>query len=434
MNSLPAEKNTRSLIDPDQKGYKGFSSLKNRNFRLLWIGGMFSHVGDEMQMVAVSWLVLVLTDSPFLMGIAALFQGLPRLFFGPVGGVIADRKNRHRLLMIYQASEMVLAFLFALMVLSGKIEYWHILVVLPFFGFLKAVYVTARQAYVFDLVGKDDLMNALALHSSGMNLAKIIGPSIAGVLIGVLGVGWCLFINGLSFIGILVSLLMMHPPNLFKKDLHYPSFFQDLRETFVYLQKDKTPSDCDLFLLHALWSSIHGCSSTFCQVCFRRGCDGIWLPDGIHGSGGCDRRVDDGRSGGYTKKGAFVSPVHVVLRNAPAPFFCLVMVLRLAFSHPPRWDDGNVFQNTQSNVGTASLTGRFEGEDSGSLYAGSRGATPWRILDGDRSKLVGGAPGPRHGGWYVHIYCTRPALQITPDPEALIRSSPLSRRGGPGTL
>ena len=226
--------------EPDQKRLRRFSSLKNRNFRLLWIGGMFSHVGDEMQMVAVSWLVLELTHSPFLMGIAALFQGFPRLFFGPIGGVIADRKNRYRLLMIYQASEMGLAFVFALMVLSGKIAYWHVLVLLPFFGFLKAVYVIARQAYVFDLVGKDDLMNALAVHSSGMNLAKVIGPSIAGILIGVVGVGWCLLINGLSFIGILVPFLMMRPPESFKKDIHYPSFLQGLREPFVYLKEDRT--------------------------------------------------------------------------------------------------------------------------------------------------------------------------------------------------
>ena len=240
MNSLPAEEGVKSKTEPDHKGRGRFSSLKNRNFRLLWIGGMFSHIGDEMQLVAVSWLVLVLTNSPFLMGVAALFQGLPRLFFGLLGGVIADRQNRHRLLMIYQGSEMALAFFFALLVLSGKIQYWHILVFLPFFGFLRAVYVISRQAYVFDLVGKEDLMNALALHSSGMNLAKIIGPSIAGILIGVVGVGWCLFINALSFIGILVSLLMMHPPAFFKRDLHYPSVLQDLRETFVYLIKNRT--------------------------------------------------------------------------------------------------------------------------------------------------------------------------------------------------
>ena len=226
--------------EPDQKRLRRFSSLKNRNFRLLWIGGMFSHVGDEMQMVAVSWLVLELTHSPFLMGIAALFQGLPRLFFGPIGGVIADRKNRYRLLMIYQTGEMGLAFVFALMVLSGKIAYWHVLVLLPFFGFLKVGYVIARQAYVFDLVGKDDLMNALAVHSSGMNLAKVIGPSIAGILIGIVGVGWCLLINGLSFIGILVPFLMMRPPESFKKDIHYPSFLQGLREPFVYLKEDRT--------------------------------------------------------------------------------------------------------------------------------------------------------------------------------------------------
>src|SRR4030042_2021421 len=223
-----------------QKGKYAFSSLKNRNFRLLWIGGVLSHIGDDMQIVAVSWLVLLITKSPYLMGIANLFQGLPRLLFSLIGGIIADRVNRHRLLVIYQGIEMLFAFFFAFLVLSGKIQFWQILVLLPIFGFFKAVYQTCRQAYVFDLVGKEELMNALALHSSGMNLARIIGPSIAGILIGVVGVGWCLFINGLSFIGILVSLLMMHPPAFFKRDLHYPSVLQDLRETFVYLIKNRT--------------------------------------------------------------------------------------------------------------------------------------------------------------------------------------------------
>jgi MFS family permease len=267
MNSLDEGRLSDAQRGPAQKGHRSFSALKNRNFRLLWIGGMFSHVGDDMQLVAVSWLVLELTDSPFLMGIAALFQGLPRLFFAPVGGVIADRQNRHRLLMIYQTSEMVLAFIFALMVLSGKIAYWHILLLLPFFGFLKAVYVIARQAYVFDLVGKDDLMNALALHSSAMNLAKIIGPSIAGILIGVVGVGWCLLINALSFIGILVCLLMMHPPEFFKKDLRYPSFLRDMGETFIYLKKDRT---IFLLIMTSFSFMLFGLQSTVVLPLFSR--------------------------------------------------------------------------------------------------------------------------------------------------------------------
>jgi predicted MFS family arabinose efflux permease len=216
-----------------------FSSLNNRNFRLLWIGGMISHIGDEMQVVAVGWLVLVLTQSPFLMGVATLVQGVTRLIFGVIGGVIADRKDRHRLLIIYQGTEMLLAFFFSFLVLGGKIQYWQVLILLPFFSFLKAVYVVSRQAYVFDLVGKEELMNALALHSSGMNLAKIIGPSIAGVLIGLVGVGWCLFINGLSFVGILICFLLMRPPPSFRRDIQYPSILQDVRETFFYLMKDR---------------------------------------------------------------------------------------------------------------------------------------------------------------------------------------------------
>jgi len=223
------------------EGRKGraFSSLRNRDFRLLWIGGVLSHIGDELQLVGVSWLVLMLTNSPFLMGVANLFQGLPRLFFAPLGGVLADRGNRHRLLIICQGCEMLLAFLFAFLVIGGKIEYWHVLTLLPAFGFLKSVYIISRQAYVFDLVGKEDLMNALALHTGGMNLAKIIGPSIAGILIGFWGVGWCLLLNGVSFIAILACFLMMKPPESSTREVRYPSIFQELGEVFVYLRENR---------------------------------------------------------------------------------------------------------------------------------------------------------------------------------------------------
>lgn len=224
----------------EQGPNKPFASLKNRNFRLLWIGGVLSHIGDDMQIVAVSWLVLMLTNSPFLMGIAGLAQGMPRLCFGFIGGVIADRKDRHRLLIIYQASEMMLTFLFAFLVLSGKAQFWHILLLLPIFGFLKAVYTICRQAYVFDLVGKEDLMNALALHSTGMNLAKIIGPSIGGILIGIYGVGWCLLINALSFAAIIISLLLMHPPGVSRSEVRRRSILGELGETFSYLRGNKT--------------------------------------------------------------------------------------------------------------------------------------------------------------------------------------------------
>ncbi len=235
-----------------QKEKKTFSSLRNRNFRLLWIGGVISHIGDEMQMVAVSWLVLLITNSPYLMGVANLFQGLPRLLFSLLGGVIVDRVDRHRLLITFQGIEMFLALFFAYLVLSGKIQYWHILMLVPVFGFLKSTYALCRQAYVFDLIGREELMNALALHSSGMNLGKIIGPSLAGILIGIWGVGWCLFINGLSFIAILISFFMMHPPAYFKRGNYSSSILQDLGEAFVYLKKNKTI----LLMIAASFSSI----------------------------------------------------------------------------------------------------------------------------------------------------------------------------------
>jgi predicted MFS family arabinose efflux permease len=135
---------------------------------------------------------------------------------------------------------MFFALLFSVLVFAGKIQFWHVLVLLPIFGFLKSVYQICRQAYMFDLVGKEELMNALALHSTGMNLAKIIGPSIGGIIIGIWGVGWCLLLNGLSFIAILVCFLMMKPPPASERKSLVPNIFQSLGETFTYLKHHGT--------------------------------------------------------------------------------------------------------------------------------------------------------------------------------------------------
>jgi predicted MFS family arabinose efflux permease len=225
----------------DRKETRAFSSLRHRDFRLLWIGTILSHIGDELQLISVSWLVMLITNSPVLMGVANVFQGLPRLFFGILGGLIADRQNRRTLLIIYTTCQTILAFFFAFLVLSGKIQFWHILVLLPLFGFFNAVYSICRQVYVYDIVGKDDLMNSLAVQSSGMNLANIIGPSIAGILIAVWGVGWCILINAISFIPILISIFMMSPlPDQPKKAASKKSALSDLGDAFAYLKKDTT--------------------------------------------------------------------------------------------------------------------------------------------------------------------------------------------------
>jgi len=223
------------------KETRPFSSLRHRDFRLLWIGTILSHIGDEMQIVSVTWLVMLITNSPFLMGVANIVQGLPRLFFGILGGLIADRYNRRTLLIIYTTCQMILAFLFAFFVLSGKIQFWQILVILPLFGFLNSVYSVCRQVYVYDIVGKDDLMNALAVQSTGMNLANIAGPSIAGILIGVWGVGWCILINAISFIPIILSIFLMKPlPDEPKKEAFKKSILKDLGNTFIYFKQDTT--------------------------------------------------------------------------------------------------------------------------------------------------------------------------------------------------
>ncbi len=226
---------------PAPREIKAFTSLRNRDFRLLWIGSVISHIGDDMQMVSISWLVMLITNSPVLMGVANLVQGLPRLLFGLLGGVIADRQNRKRLLFIYTTCQTILAFIFAFLVMYERIKFWQILIFLPFFGFFSAVYSVCRQVYFFDLVGKDDLMNALAVHSTGMNLAKIMGPSIAGIIIGIWGVGWCILINAISFIPILISIHMMrHRGDFPKNKAIKTSFLKEIGEAFVYLRQDTT--------------------------------------------------------------------------------------------------------------------------------------------------------------------------------------------------
>lgn len=231
----------RGECPPDRREIKAFRSLRNRDFRLLWIGSVLSHIGDEMQMISVSWLVMLITNSPVLMGVANVVQGLPRLLFGILGGVIADRQNRRKLLFIYTTCQTILTFIFAFLVMYERIQFWQILMFLPLFGFFSAVYSVCRQVYFFDLVGKDDLMNALAVHSSGMNLAKIMGPSIAGIIIGIWGVGWCILINAISFIPIIISIYMMRPTvELPKKKAIKTSFWRELGETFVYLRQDTT--------------------------------------------------------------------------------------------------------------------------------------------------------------------------------------------------
>jgi MFS family permease len=167
-----------------------------------------------MQTVAQSWLVYRMTGSGLLLGAVGFASQIPVFLVAPVGGITADRFNRHRVVIATQVASMLLALVLAALTLTGRVQIWHVFVLAALLGVVNAFDIPARQAFLVDMVGKEDLMNAIALNSSMFNGARVIGPAVAGILVAKLGEGWCFFANGVSYIAVIIGLLMM--------DVHAP--------------------------------------------------------------------------------------------------------------------------------------------------------------------------------------------------------------------
>jgi MFS family permease len=192
-------------------------ALRHRNFQLFFTGQMISLVGTWMQTVAQSWLVYRITGSTLLLGTVGFASQIPVFLIAPLGGAIADRANRHRVVIATQTASMVLAFVLAVLTLTHRIQVWQIMVLAAGLGIVNAFDIPARQAFLMDMVGREDLLNAIALNSSMFNGARIIGPAVAGIVVAWVGEGWCFFANAVSYIAVIAGLLMMkitHPVNL----------------------------------------------------------------------------------------------------------------------------------------------------------------------------------------------------------------------------
>jgi MFS family permease len=189
-------------------------ALRHRNFQLFFGGQLISLVGTWMQTVAQSWLVYRLTGSVLLLGAVGFASQIPVFLVAPLGGITADRANRQRIVIATQTASMILAFMLAALTLTGKVQVWHIFVLAALLGVVNAFDIPGRQSFLVDMVGKDDLMNAIALNSSMFNGARVIGPAVAGVLVARLGEGWCFFANAVSYIAVIAGLMMMrvHAP------------------------------------------------------------------------------------------------------------------------------------------------------------------------------------------------------------------------------
>lgn len=187
----------------------GLRAFAHRDFRLFWLGQLISLVGTWMQSVAQSWLVLELTNSPFRLGLIGTLQFAPMLFLSFFAGALADRVPKRKLILASQSVLLVQALMLALLVWHGHVQYWHVAVMATLYGLANTVDMPARQAFLVEMVGKSDLMNAIALNSAMFNGARIVGPAVAGLLIGQFGIAHAFFANALSFVAVIIALLLI---------------------------------------------------------------------------------------------------------------------------------------------------------------------------------------------------------------------------------
>jgi len=189
-------------------------AFRHRDFRLFWSGQLVSLIGTWMQSVGQSWLVLELTGSPLQLGLVNALQFAPVLLLSAVGGALSDRFGKRRILLLTQATMMVQALVLAVLVRSGQVRFWHVAVLAAIYGLGRAIDIPARQSFISDLVGRGDLPNAVALNSMVFNGARIVGPSVAGLIIARYDIAIAFFLNGLSFVAVLAALVAMRTEGL----------------------------------------------------------------------------------------------------------------------------------------------------------------------------------------------------------------------------
>jgi MFS family permease len=217
------------------KNIRTFRAFKSRNYRLYFMGQGVSLIGTWMQKTAVSWVIYSLTHSASMLGVTLFCSLFPSFLLSTIGGVVSDRYNRFKVLLTTQVASLVQALLLAALILLKHYEVWEILTLSAILGIINAFDVPARQSLVYEMVDdKDDLPNALALNSSMVNLSRIIGPGLAGLVLYSVGDGACFLLNALSFVAVIISLLMMKLP-AYVATPHKKDVLGEWKEGFVYI-------------------------------------------------------------------------------------------------------------------------------------------------------------------------------------------------------
>lgn len=215
-----------------------FHALSHKNFRYYWSGQCISLVGTWMQSVSQSWLVLSLTKSPVLLGLIGTIQFTPVMLFSLFAGPLVDKFPKKKILIFTQTIFMVLAFILAFLTLTNKIKYYEILILALILGFINTIDMPTRQAYAIEIVGKEDLMNAIALNSATFNLARVIGPAIGGLMMAYVGAGYCFLINGISYIAVIYGLFMIKAPSYVRKKNKNTNVLKEIGEGLKYIKEN----------------------------------------------------------------------------------------------------------------------------------------------------------------------------------------------------
>ncbi len=312
-----------------------FKAFQYRDFRRLWLGACTSSIGTWMQKLAQSWLVLELSNSPFLLGLDAFLGELPVVLFSLLGGVAADRMDRRRLLLLSQYTQMTAAFLLAGLIAAGLVRVWHILALSFVVGLAQAFGGPAYMALLPGLVRSEDLSNAIALNSIQFNLARVIGPMLGGLALTQLGASWCFALNGLSFLAVIASLLAIHV-RFVPRGVQDP-FLASLREGLRFVRR--RPAMPELiglaFAVTMLGLPLVVFLPVFARDVFRRGAHVYTLLLLVHGGGSIAGALLVAALGRRARKGRLALAALLGLGAATAGFAlsgslllsCLVLFL-----------------------------------------------------------------------------------------------------------
>ncbi|MDA1096235.1 MAG: MFS transporter, partial [Chloroflexi bacterium] len=209
-------------------GLKTFAALKNREYRWLWIGYLFSFGAIMMEMVARGWLVVELTDSTFLLGLVWSMWGFSVLIFSPFGGVVADRMDKRNLLIVTQSGVAAITIVVAILIQTGLIEFWHLLAASFLSGVISSFIMPTRQAFIADLVEDRELMNAIALSTSAMNMMRVAAPAIGGFLVEFIAVSGVYWVIVALYVFVIASLFMIKPRGVSRTEGIQTSVFSDM--------------------------------------------------------------------------------------------------------------------------------------------------------------------------------------------------------------